>query len=111
MPCPGSTYLQDCPRTGSCFARRACTWVAQGLSDRAGLRRVTRRLKILHIVHRLDLGGLERLVGAIVRLIDRDRFESHIMTLSEFGPLSEGLETHAELHRVSSLPRVSMIWP
>jgi len=72
---------------------------------------VKRRLKVLHVVHRLDLGGLERMVGAIVRLIDRDRFESHILTLSEFGRLAEGLEAHAELHRFTSVRGLSMIWP
>lgn len=69
------------------------------------------RLKVLHVVHKLDLGGLERMVGAIVRLLDADRFESHILTLSEFGRLSEGLEKHARLHRVNSVRQLSMIWP
>ena len=70
-----------------------------------------RRLRILHVVHKLDLGGLERLVGGIVRLIDRDRFESHILTLSEFGRLAEGLDGYAQLHRFASVRRLSMIWP
>src|SRR2546426_92127 len=69
------------------------------------------RLKVLHVVHRLDYGGLERLVGAIVRLIDHDRFESHILTLSDFGRFADGLEQHAELHWYRPLPHVSMIWP
>jgi glycosyltransferase involved in cell wall biosynthesis len=72
---------------------------------------MTRRLKILHVVHRLDLGGLERLVGGLVRLVDADQFESHILTLSEFGRLSEGLEAHATLHRVASVRHWSMLWP
>ena len=69
------------------------------------------RLKVLHVVHKLDLGGLERMVGAIVRLLDPDRFESHILTLSEFGRLSEGLDQHARLHRINSVRQLSMIWP
>src|SRR2546426_5568922 len=36
-----------------------------------------RPLRVLHVVHELDFGGLEGLVGAIVRLIDRRRFDSH----------------------------------
>jgi glycosyltransferase involved in cell wall biosynthesis len=68
-------------------------------------------LRVLHVVHRLDYGGLQRLVGAIVRRIDRDRFSSHVMTLSEFGALAEGLEAFAELHRVASIPHLSMVWP
>jgi len=69
------------------------------------------RLKVLHVVHRLDLGGLERMVGAIVRLLDADRFESHVLTLSEFGRMSEGVDAYAELHRVASRRRWSMLWP
>jgi glycosyltransferase involved in cell wall biosynthesis len=63
------------------------------------------------VVHRLDYGGLQRLVGAIVSHIDRERFESHVMTMSDFGPFAEGLDAVAELHRVASLRRVSMVWP
>ena len=69
------------------------------------------RLRVLHMVHELDYGGMERLVGAIVRLIDHERFENHILTLSGFGRLAEGLDTYAELHRFRSVPRFSMIWP
>ena len=71
----------------------------------------TRRARLLHVVHELDYGGLERLVGAMVRLIDRTRFECHILTLSRFGRLAEGLEQYAELHRCQSIARLSMIWP
>jgi glycosyltransferase involved in cell wall biosynthesis len=70
-----------------------------------------RRLRVLHVVHELDYGGLERLVGAIVRFIDRDRFDSHVMTLSRFGRFAEGLGDFAELHRVASIPHFSMLWP
>lgn len=72
---------------------------------------VTRRLRVLHVVHRLDYGGLERLVGAIVQRVDRERFESHVLTLSDFGRFAEGLEAHAALHRFRSIPRWSMFWP
>ena len=63
------------------------------------------------MVHRLDYGGLERLVGAIVRLIDCSRFESHVLTLSEFGRFARGLEPFAGLHRFHATPRLSMMWP
>jgi len=72
---------------------------------------VTRRLKILHVVHKLDYGGLERLVGALVQLLPPDQFESHILTLSDFGRFAEGLAAHAQLHQDRSLPHLSMIWP
>jgi glycosyltransferase involved in cell wall biosynthesis len=72
---------------------------------------VTRPLRILHVVHKLDYGGLERLVAALVRRLPPDRFESHILTLSEFGRFAEGLGTHARLHRERSVPHLSMLWP
>jgi len=72
---------------------------------------VTRRLKILHVVHKLDYGGLERLVAALVRLLPTERFESHILTLSDFGRFAEGLGAHARLHQERSVRRLSMLWP
>jgi len=63
------------------------------------------------VVHKLDYGGLERLVGALVERLPRDQFESHILTLSDFGRFAEGLAAHARLHQERSTRRVSMIWP
>ena len=70
-----------------------------------------RRLRVLHVVHELHYGGLECLVAEMVRLIDHDRFESHILTLSNFGRFADGLEPFAQLHRFRSVPRLSMLWP
>lgn len=72
---------------------------------------MTRPLRILHVVHKLDYGGLERLVAAIVRLLPADQFESHILTLSDFGRFAEGLGAHAQLHQERSVRRLSMLWP
>ena len=72
---------------------------------------MTRPLRILHVVHKLDYGGLERLVTALVRLPSADRFESHILTLSDFGRFAEDLAARAQLHRDRSLPSLSMLWP
>ena len=70
-----------------------------------------RRLRVLHVVHELHYGGLECLVAEMVRLIDHDRFESHILTLSNFGRFADGLEPFAQLHRFRSVPRLSMLLP
>ena len=72
---------------------------------------MTRRLRIVHVVHKLDYGGLERLVGALVERLPSDRFESHIVTLSDFGRFADGLAAHARLHQDRSVPHLSMIWP
>lgn len=70
-----------------------------------------RRLRILHVVHKLDYGGLERLVAALVQRLAPDRYESHILTLSEFGRFAEDLVPYARLHQHRSLPHLSMLWP
>lgn len=72
---------------------------------------MTRRLRIVHVVHKLDYGGLERLVGALVERLPPDRFENHILTLSDFGRFAEGLAAHARLHQDRSRRHLSMIWP
>ena len=69
------------------------------------------RLRVLHMVSGLAYGGLECLVAAMVRLIDHDRFEPHVLTLSEFGAFAEGLEAFAQLHRFRTVPGLSMLWP
>jgi len=72
---------------------------------------MTARIRILHIVHNLDYGGLERLVGALVRLTDPARFENHVLTLRDLGRFAEGLERDAGLHRQAPMRRASMLWP
>jgi hypothetical protein len=60
----------------------------------------------------LDCTGLERRVSAVVRLIDRDRLETHVMAGSELGRMAKGLDGFAELHhQARPIPRVSMLWP
>ncbi len=72
---------------------------------------MTRPLRILHVVHKLDYGGLQRLVATIVQLLPADRFESHILTLSDFGRFGEGLDRRAQLHQERSVRGLSMLWP
>src|SRR3989442_14888205 len=62
--------------------------------------RMRRRLKVLHVVHKLDSGGLQRLVGVIVRVIVSDRFVSHVLTLIDFGVFAYGLSMSSEVHPV-----------
>lgn len=69
------------------------------------------RCRVLHIVHNLDYGGLERLVGALVRLTAPERFENHVLTLGEFGRFADGLDGVAQLHRQPPMHRASMLHP
>jgi len=69
------------------------------------------RVRVLHIVLDLDAGGLERLVTEIVRHMDRDRFESHVLVLQFPGRTAGALGDAAELHVAPPLPVWSLLWP
>jgi glycosyltransferase involved in cell wall biosynthesis len=70
-----------------------------------------RRIRVLHIVQSLNYGGMERLIADLVRRVDPDRFESHVLALQYLGRFSEGLDQFATLHVADPLPRYSMVWP
>ena len=59
---------------------------------------MARRLRVLHTIQNLHYGGMERLFADTVRLLDRDRFESHVLALGFLGRFAEGLEEYAALH-------------
>jgi glycosyltransferase involved in cell wall biosynthesis len=70
-----------------------------------------RRIRVLQVIQNLNYGGMERLLADIVRRVDPDRFESHVLVLGYFGRFAEGLESHASLHISPELPRWSLLWP
>jgi len=72
---------------------------------------VTRRVRVLHVIQNLNYGGMERLFADLVRLLDRDRFESHVLVLGYFGHFAEGLEQFASLHPPPRLSRWSLVHP
>ena len=47
------------------------------------------RLKILHILHSLQVGGLENGVVNLINLLDHDRFEHSICCINTTGPMAE----------------------
>lgn len=69
------------------------------------------RIRVLHLIQNLNYGGMERLLADLVRHLDADRIESHIMALQYLGRFSEGLEDVATLHLADPLPWYSMLWP
>ena len=70
-----------------------------------------RRVRVLQVVLNLHQGGLERIVGDLVRRLDPSRFEVHVLALQFLGQLAEGLEDYAVLHVAPSQPRWSLLWP
>lgn len=69
------------------------------------------RTRVLHVVQSLDYGGMERLIGEIVRRLDGGSFEPGVLVLQRVGPFGEGLEEHADLQVAGDLPPWSMLWP
>jgi glycosyltransferase involved in cell wall biosynthesis len=59
----------------------------------------------------LNYGGMERLVVDIVRCVDAERLESHILVLKQLGRFSRELGATIQLHQARPLPRYSMLWP
>lgn len=76
-----------------------------------GRRTEQRRVRVLHVIQNLNYGGMERLLADIVRRVDPERFESHVLVLQYLGRFAEGLEPRATLHKSEPLPRYSMLWP
>jgi glycosyltransferase involved in cell wall biosynthesis len=54
---------------------------------------------------------MERVVAELVRRIDRDRFETHILALEYMGEFGEGVADVAALHVAAPMPRWSMFYP
>ena len=70
-----------------------------------------RKIRILHTIQNLHYGGMERLFADIVRLLDRDRFESHVLALGFLGRFSEGLEEYASLHVAEPTGKMGLVYP
>ena len=69
------------------------------------------RLRVLHVIQNLNYGGMERLFADLVRLLDPERFESHVMYVNYLGRFGLGLERYASIHQAVPLPRWSMLHP
>jgi len=70
-----------------------------------------RRHRVLHVIQNLHYGGMERLFADLVRLLDSERFESHVMFVGFLGRFGAGLERYATIHQAVPLPRWSMLHP
>jgi glycosyltransferase involved in cell wall biosynthesis len=73
--------------------------------------RKCRRKRVLHVIQNLNYGGMERVLADIVRGIDRERFEAHILAIEYLGRFAVGLDDAAELHVGVKMPRYSLLWP
>lgn len=67
--------------------------------------------RILHVIHGLVHGGMERVLVDLIERSDAERFESHVLALEMLGPLAEELAPYAPVHRSVPLSRWTMLWP
>lgn len=72
---------------------------------------MSRRTRLLHVVQNLNYGGMERLLADLVRCIDGDRFDVHVLCLDALGHFAEGLDRCATVHLLGPQPRYSILWP
>jgi glycosyltransferase involved in cell wall biosynthesis len=70
-----------------------------------------KRLRVLHVIQNLNYGGMERLFADIVRLLDHELIESHVMVMDYLGRFGEGLEHYATIHKAPRMSRWSMVYP
>jgi hypothetical protein len=47
------------------------------------------KLKVIHMVEDLKIGGLERIIASIVKNLDRKRYETKVWCLAEGGQIAE----------------------
>lgn len=80
-------------------------------SEAGTARRPSGRTRVLHVIDNLDYGGMERLLGDIVRRLDPDEFEPHVLALRYLGRFARGLDRHARVHLCDDLPPWSLLWP
>lgn len=78
---------------------------------RMATREGVRRQRILHVIHGLVHGGMERVLVDLIERSDTSRFESHVLALEMLGPLADEVAPYARVHRSVPLSRWTMLWP
>lgn len=63
--------------------------------------------KILHVVHSLEVGGLERVVVHLANNIDRAKYEPFICCISKAGELATSLEDRENLFVIGNIGRIN----
>jgi len=56
---------------------------------------MNRRIKVAVVVSNLEYGGAQQQIVELVNRIDHDRFDMHLVSLSDFVPLADNLDSEA----------------
>ena len=71
----------------------------------------TSRIRVLHVVLNLHQGGLERVVGELIKHVRQADFEQHVLALQFLGDLAVDIGRAAQLHVWETPTRASMVYP
>ena len=63
------------------------------------------------MVDNLHHGGMERIVAELVRLVDHERFDMHVLVLDYLGHFGETLDKKATTHIAKPMRKWSMLYP
>jgi sugar transferase (PEP-CTERM/EpsH1 system associated) len=69
-------------------------------SSRSGT--LTRRLKIAHVVHSLELGGLENGLVNLLNILDPERFEHSVICLTRAGSFAERISNRVAIIEIGA---------
>lgn len=69
------------------------------------------RTRVLHVIQNLNYGGMERVLADIVRGVNKDRFEMHVLVIEYLGRFADGLDRVADLHLAAPQEPWSMLLP
>ena len=89
------------------MSARIRDFAAAGMAPVAG----APRIRVLHVIHGLVHGGMERVLVDIVQRSDASAIESQVLALEMLGPLADELAPCARVHRSGALSKWTMLRP
>jgi sugar transferase (PEP-CTERM/EpsH1 system associated) len=69
------------------------------------------KIKVMHVLSKLDTGGLENGVVNLCNNLDRARFEPMICCLNDIGPMAQRLKTDIRLFNLNLSDRRDLFYP
>ena len=76
----------------------------------SGPRSRSSRIRVVHVVETMELGGMERMIATLALATDRDRFDVHVLCVRNVGPVGAELAQSGIPVHFAALPRASTAW-
>ena len=74
-------------------------------------RRTGRPIRVVHVIQNLNYGGMEKVLADLLGGLDRQSFESHVLTLRFIGRFGREAGVAARMHEGPPMSRFSLIRP